>query len=73
VNGAADRGADAGAPRARPRGADGAVDGNLQVLHIRRGPVVQHHQINRMLMHLPVFMGADRLTQDGDVGGVVDP
>ena len=72
VDRAVDRGADARGPGAGPCGAHGAFDGDLQVLHIGRRPVVQDDKIDRMLAHLPVFMRADRLMQDGDVFGIVD-
>src|SRR3989442_447647 len=45
----------------------------LQILHIGRRPLVQDHQIDRKLLHPPVFVGAEQLPHDSHIVGLVDP
>ncbi len=59
-----------------PRGLARALQrlqGNLQVLHIRRRALVQDHQVDRELLHPPVFVSLQQLACDRDVVDIVDP
>ena len=48
------------------------LEGVLQVLHVRRPPVVQDHEVDGELLHAPVLMGLQQLPRDGDVVDTVD-
>ena len=43
----------------RLAGADHRLQSGLQILRVRRGIFVQNHQVDRQLLHPPVFVGAE--------------
>ncbi len=45
----------------------------LQILNIGRGPLVQDHQIDRKPLQPPVLVGAEQLSHDSHIVGLVDP
>ena len=57
---------------ARLRGTHCAVDGDLQVLNIRRRPVIQDDKVDSKLPHPPIFMGAEHLMQNSEILSIVN-
>ena len=56
----------------RLAGSDQRLEEDLEILHVRRRALVQDHEIDRELLQPPVFVGPQKLADDGDVIRLVD-
>ena len=58
--------------QARLAGPDLGLQSGLEILSVGRGLFVQDHEIDRQLLHPPVFVGAEELSDDTLILGFID-